>query len=108
MSYPRHSMIYRDCRNQNWWLQMTPDYIEPEDATSADVETYGPFDSADDAEGFTGNFSNIGYATPRLDFNVFDCMPVPHSYTTPEKHESEASADVHIPDWVFRSEATAR
>lgn len=87
---------------------MTPDYIEPEDATSADVETYGPFDSADDAQEFTGNFSNIGYATPRLDFNVFDCMPVPHIYTTPEKHESEASASVHVPDWVLRSEATAQ
>jgi len=83
MSYPRHSVIWKDCEKRKWWLDIALD-IDPDRCTSRFADTIGEFDSKEDAIEFLDNFPNIGFETPILDPDIFWCLAYPDQYIRKE------------------------
>lgn len=83
MSEPRHAMIYRDGVDKYWWLEIVVyDVEDAMDAMSDKADTFGGFDSQEEAEEFAENyFQNTGAAIPVLDPELF-------GYIIPPSHDS--------------------
>ena len=83
MSYPRHSVIWRDCEEKKWWLDIVR-RLDGDAYTSKYADTIGAFNSKEDAIEFLDNFPNIGFETPILNPDIFWCLAYPDQYIRKE------------------------
>ena len=89
MSYPRHSVIWRDCEEKKWWLDIVRS-IDDDAYTSKYADTIGAFDSKEEAIEFLDNYANIGYETPVLDPDIFQFLSYPESHLNKEWEEERS------------------
>lgn len=83
MSYPRHSVIWQDCKKGKWWLDIVIS-LDYNKYTSKYAETVGEFDTKEEAIEFLDNLPNIGFETPVLDPEVFWFLSYPDHYINKE------------------------